>query len=111
MYWPPSRTSANAASTSARTEANWPLTSTRGIFCTASHSSDPEKVRRQRENACNDRIFDVSEIVMRVGVRGAQRPPRAGQPEAKNGAADERQAEEAEERDTDDPGRNRDERP
>src|SRR3954469_22174939 len=110
MYWPPSRTSANAASTSARTEANWPLTSTRGIFCTASHSSDLEKVRRQRENACNDRIFDVSEVVMEPLVARAQSVAGAGDRERPDGRAEEGQQRVRDERHAEDARRDRDER-
>src|SRR3954470_19194931 len=108
MNCPLSRTSANRASSSERTEANWALTSTRGICCTVPHFSDVEEIRRQYENACNDQIFHVSKRVVGVRVRGAESPPRTAQAEAEDGTADEREAEELRERDADDPGRDGD---
>src|SRR5881628_2798341 len=81
MNCPLSRTSANRASNSERTEANWALTSTRGICCTVPHFSDVEEIRRHHENACNDQIFDVIEVVMEAGVARPQSVARAGERE------------------------------
>src|SRR3954447_25293961 len=105
MNWPLSSTSANRASSSERTEANWALTSTRGICCTVPHFSDVEEIRRHYENACNDQKFDVSERVVGVRVRRPERPSRAAQSEAEDGAADERENDELRERDAHDPCR------
>src|SRR3954453_21138584 len=81
MYCPPSITSRNADSSSPLKEANWDLTSTRGIGCTAAHSSDVNEIPRQQNKACHDGEFDVSEIVVRMCVRGSESPAGAGQPE------------------------------
>src|SRR3954447_6732814 len=109
MYWPPSITSRNADSSSPLNGANWDLTSTRGIGCTAAHSSDVNEIRRQQKNACNDCKLDVSEIVVRMRVRGSESPAGAGQPEAEDRTTDQGQDEEFAERHADDPGRDRDE--
>src|SRR3954469_6600693 len=81
MNCPLSSTSANLASSSERTEANWALTSTSGICCTVPHFSDVEEIRREYENACNDQIFDVLEVVMEAGVTRPQSVARAGERE------------------------------
>src|SRR5690242_11971565 len=103
MNWPPSSTSANRASSSERTDANWLLTSTSGIgCCTAPHSSDVDEIRRHDDNACNDDVLDVPEGVMGMCVRRAERPAGAGETGAECEAADEREQQELEERHADD---------
>src|SRR4051794_23750514 len=111
MYCPPSTTSLNAASTSARTEANWLLTSTRGIFCTSSHSSGPEKIRRQQKNTCNDGVFDVPEVVVEALVARPEPIACTGDREGPDRGAQQRQKGVRHERHPEDAGRDRDERP
>src|SRR6185437_5696541 len=109
MNCPLSRTSANRASSSARTGAHWALTSTRGICCTATHFSGVDQIRHHHENACNDCILDVAESVVRMRVRGAERPAGGAEDDREDCAADDRKEEELHERDADDSGGNRDE--
>src|SRR4051794_27946641 len=110
MNWPLSRTSANRASSSERTDANWALTSTRGICCTRSHFSGVDEIRRQDENACNDGVFDVLEVAVEVGIARAQSVADAGEREAPDRRSHERQERVRAERHPEDAGRNRDER-
>src|SRR6185437_16762843 len=110
MYRPPSRTSANRASISERTAANWLLTSTSGIgWGTASHSSDVDEIRRHDHNACNDHVLDVAQRVVGVRVGRPERPAGPGEAGAERGAADEREEQELDEGHAHDARRDRDE--
>src|SRR4051812_29213357 len=103
MNCPPASTSLNRASSSGISGAYCALTSISGI-CTAPHSSR-HQIRREQKNACNDGVFDVSQVVMRMGVRGAERPTGGAEAEAEDGDPEQREHEEAAERDAHDPGR------
>src|SRR5690348_15260964 len=67
MNCPPSSTSRKRASSSGISGSYWEWTSTSGIV-TASHFSGAEQsideIRRQKENACHDRILRVLETVV-----------------------------------------------
>src|SRR5437763_2198979 len=114
MNWADSRISRKRASSSGIRGAYSALMSTSGIVCTASHSSCTypavQEIRRQRDNTCTDRVVGVAEVVMRVRVSGAERPAGGGEPEAEDGAPDEREAEELAEGDAHDACRDRHER-
>src|SRR6185437_11258416 len=110
MNCPLSRTSANRASSSARTGAHWALTSTRGICCTATHFSGVDQIRRQHENACNDDVFDVLEVGVEACVARAEPVADAGEGERPDRGTDERQNGVRSERHLEDTGRDRDER-
>src|SRR5258708_13849680 len=94
MNCPLPSTSRNRASSSGISGANCALTSTSGI-CTATHSSglDPpvEEIRREQENACNDGVFGVLEIVIEALVAPAEPVARAGDSEGPHGGADHHQ--------------------
>src|ERR1700675_2411298 len=75
MNSPVSRTSRKRASSCGLSGAYWEWTSTSGIV-TASHFSGVhesiDEIRRQHENACNDRVFGVAKVVVETLVARAQ---------------------------------------
>src|SRR4030088_1257319 len=92
MNWPPSRTSRKRASSSGISGAYWEWTSTSGIV-TAPHCSGPppvDEIRREQENACNDRVFDVLEAAIEALVARAEAVAHAGDREGPHRRAHER---------------------
>src|SRR5215467_4952026 len=110
----PSRTSRNAASSRGISGSYSARTSTRGIVCTRGNSSRSpppvDEIRQREHDACCDRELDVAEVVLEALVARAEGIADADERERPHGGADERQAEELQERHLEDPGRNRDER-
>src|SRR3954447_9562950 len=94
MNCPPSRTSRKRASSSAFSGAYWEWTSTSGIV-TAIHCSGlayaEDEIRRDEQNACNDRVFGVAEVVMEALVARAETVAGAGDREGPDRRAHERQ--------------------
>src|SRR6478752_1082429 len=113
MNWPLARISRNRASRSGWRGAYCALTSTSGI-CTAPHFSGVEpaedEIRRQRENACKNCIFEIFEIVVEALVARAEAVAESADHEGPDRRADEREEQVGTERHLEDPGRNRDER-
>src|SRR5882762_8439455 len=81
MNWPPSSTSRKRASSSGISGSYWEWTSTSGIV-TAPHCSGlPQsigEIRREHENACNDRVLRVLETVVEALVARAEPVACAG---------------------------------
>src|SRR6266436_869874 len=93
MNWPLPRIARNRASSSSWSGAYCALTSTSGIF-TAPHFSGVEPpqdyVRREAENACNDRVLDVFEVVVELLVARAEPVAEACDHEGPDCRSDER---------------------
>src|SRR5436190_6638508 len=108
-----SRMSRKRASSSGIRGSYCALTSTSGIVCTAGHSSCTypaiKEIRREHDDACDDRVIRIAQVVVRMRVGAAERPPGGSQPEAEDRAAEQREDEELAERDAHDPGGDRDE--
>src|SRR3954470_9477804 len=111
---PDSSISANASFNCGMSGAYCALTSTSGIRGTPLQSIGPsspqDQVGDSDENSCNDRNFDVPELVVETVVARAERPADAGQREAPNRGADQRQDDVAAERNAEDPRGDRHER-
>src|SRR5215471_17254864 len=115
MHAPDSTTSRNRASSSGSSGAYCAWTSTSGIVCTASQLTDLEAaingIRRERDDACDRRVLEVLEVVVEALVARPEPVPRAGDCERPDRRADQRQHEVRRERDLEDAGRDRHERP
>src|SRR5579872_1288106 len=113
MNCPVPSTSRKRASSSGISGANCALTSTSGI-CMATHSSglDPpvEEIRREQQNACNDRVLGVLEAMVEALVAPAEAVARAGDAEGPHRGADNREEAVGRERHLEDAGRDRHER-
>src|SRR6185436_17441196 len=115
MNVPDSSTSANAAWRRGISGAYCALTSTSGICgCTTRQSRGPPAVPEiggaEDEQPEHGVVHVVERVVEALPVR-AERPPDAGEPEAPDGRAGNRQERVAAERHLEHPGRDRDERP
>src|SRR6476660_1411743 len=103
-----SSTSRNAASSRGISGSYSARTSTSGIVCTLGHSSGGhppvDQIRRAEHDACHDRVFDVTEVVLEVPVARAEGVADADKGERPERRADEREAEERRERHLEDPG-------
>src|SRR5260370_18815539 len=112
MSCPPPSTSRKRASSSGISGAYCALTSTSGI-CTATHFSGlrppVDKIRREEQNACNDCVFGVLEVVVEALVAPPEAEAGAGDPEGPDRGADDRVQAVGRERHLEDPGGNRDE--
>src|SRR5260370_16991904 len=87
MNWPPSSTSRKRASSSGISGPYWERTSTSGIV-TAPHCSGPpqsiDEIRREHENACNDRVLCVLEAVVEALVARTEPIPHTRDREPPN---------------------------
>src|SRR5438094_3634059 len=112
MNSPLSRTSRKRASSCGLSGAYWEWTSTSGIV-TASHFSGVQQsideIRRQRENACQDEVLRVPEVVVETLVARAQSVAGARDRERPDRRADESQHGVRREGHPENAGRNRDE--
>src|SRR4029077_4069459 len=92
MNWPPSSTSRKRDSSSGISGSYWEWTSTSGIV-TAPHCSGPpqsiDEIRREHENACNDRVLCVLEAVVEALVARTEPIPHTGDRERPDRGADE----------------------
>src|SRR5512133_3208850 len=111
---PESRTSSKARFRSEISGAYCALTSTSGIRGTSLQSigASPtqDQVGDREEKSCNDRNLDETEPVVEALVAGAERPADAGEREAPDRRADQRQHDVAPERNAEDAGGDRYER-
>src|SRR4051812_11111720 len=106
MNCPPSRTWRKRASSSAFSGAYWEWTSTSGIvtaiYCSGLAYAEDE-IRREQQNACNDRVLGVAEVVMEALVARAEAVACAGDREGPDRRADERERGVGRERHLEDP--------
>src|SRR5437588_8453695 len=113
MKTPASSTSARRAFTSGRSGAYCALTSTSGIGRTASESSRApaqHKPWRGSDDGERDRVVDEPEVAVEALPAPADRPPDAGEREAPERGAQQRQDRVARDPHPEDPGGDRDER-
>src|SRR4051812_24327880 len=110
---PESRISANARFSSGISGAYCALTSTRGIRGTAIKSRGAlpahDQIGRRKQNSCNERDLGEAETLVEALVARPHGPPDAGEREAPDGRAHEREHGVAPERDAEDACRNRNE--
>src|SRR3954453_6753178 len=109
----PSSTSRNATSSRGISGSYSARTSTRGIVCTRGHSSQSpppvHQIRQPGDDACRDRVLDVTEAVLEALVDRAEGVADADKGERPESRADERECHERRKRHLEDPRRNRDE--
>src|SRR5581483_9749100 len=113
MNPPSSRTPRKAASSLGMSGPYSALTSTSGIVCIRLHlscgSPSVHEIRREQENACDDRVLDVVEAVVEAVVARAEPVAGTGEGERPDRRSDQREDGVRGEAHLEDPRRDRDE--